>query len=260
MTAKKPWALITGASVGIGKEFAVQLAEQGYNLVLVSRTEETLEHVAKELRKHYSCKVEVLPADLTRATDRKRVAERIQNEKFPIDFLVNNAGIGLNKKFTSNDVKQEKYLLDLLVVAVLELSHAAATAMKARGNGSIIVISSVAGFIPGGTYSAAKAWTTAFAEGLNAELSTSGVRVMALCPGFTHTEFHQRAGITKSSIPDFLWLNVNDLVRTAFNDFARGEVVSVPNWKYKALVIFVKLLPRDLARIIWAKSRHKLQR
>lgn len=260
MSTKKPWALITGASVGIGKEFAVQLAEQGYNLVLVSRNTETLEVVAKELRKKYSCKVEVLPADLTRATDRKKVAVRIQDEKSPIDCLVNNAGIGLNKKFTAGDLKQEKYMLDLLVTSVMELSHAAATSMKPRGCGDIIVISSVAGFVHTGTYSAAKAWATAFAEGLSVELAGSGVRVMALCPGFTHTEFHQRAGIAKSNIPEFLWLNVQDLVRAGLQDLAKGVVVSVPNWKYKTLVMVVKWLPSNFVRTAAFRFRNKSER
>lgn len=252
----KPWALITGASVGIGREFAVQLAASGHNLVLVSRSQADLERVASEVQQ-YGVETEILVADLVNRTQRALVADRLRSTTNPIDVLINNAGMGVNQRFVTGELDRELYMLELLVTAVLELSHAAAGQMKSRGTGKIVIVSSVASFIAGGTYSAAKTWTTVFAEGLSVELAASGVRVMALCPGFTHTEFHQRAGIRKADVPAALWLDVRKLVRTALVDLERGVVVSVPDWKYKTLVWLARSLPRKTVRNFGFKFRNK---
>ncbi|MEY2634577.1 MAG: hypothetical protein RIS75_517, partial [Actinomycetota bacterium] len=132
--------------------------------------------------------------------------------------------------------------------AVLRLTHAATVAMKQRGHGEIVIVSSVASFIAGGTYSAAKAWATVFAESLSQELRGTGVRISALCPGFTHTEFHQRAGIDKNQIPAWLWLDAQKMVAAGWRDHQRGKVVSVPGWQYKLLIGITKIVPRPLVR------------
>jgi short-subunit dehydrogenase len=227
--------------------------------VLVSRSQADLELVATEVQQ-YGVETEILVADLVDRTQRALVADRLRSTQNPIDVLINNAGIGVNQRFVSGDLERELYMLELLVTAVLELSHAAAGQMKSRGTGKIVIVSSVASFIAGGTYSAAKTWTTVFAEGLSVELATSGVRVMALCPGFTHTEFHQRAGIRKADVPAALWLDVRDLVRTALVDLERGVVVSVPDWKYKTLVWLARSLPRKTVRNFGFKFRNKSRR
>lgn len=255
----KPWALITGASVGIGREFALQLAASGHNLVLVSRSQSDLEAVAAETAK-FGAQSEILVADLVQPAERAKVASRLRSLDQPIEVLINNAGIGVNQRFVSGELERELYMLELLVTAVLELSHAAAGQMQQRNTGKIVIVSSVASFIAGGTYSAAKAWTTVFAEGLQVELAPHNVKVMALCPGFTHTEFHQRAGIRKADVPASLWLDVRDLVRTALVDLERGVVISVPDWKYKILVALAKSLPRKTVRNFGFKFRNKSRR
>lgn len=241
-------ALVTGATAGIGREFAVQLAAQGEDLVVVARDTTRLEALAAELAAAHGVAVEVLSADLSDRDQLERVAERLRDEARPVDLLVNNAGYGLGSPFVDTDVADEERLLDVLVRAVLVLSHAAARSMTARGHGRIINVSSVAGYITSGTYSAAKSWVIVFSESLAGQLADRGVGVTALCPGFVRTEFHERAGIDKGERSGPFWLDATDLVRDALADSERGRVVSVPSPQYKALVAALRHLPRGLLR------------
>jgi short-subunit dehydrogenase len=241
-------ALITGATAGIGREFATQLAQRRHDLVLVARDVERLDRVADELRSRHGVEVEVLPADLSDRAQLEVVADRLADGDRPVDVLVNNAGYGLKGRFLHNEVGDEEQLFDVLTRAVLVLSHAAAKAMASRGHGSIINVSSVAGFIAGGTYSAAKSFTTVFTEGLSSELRGTGVTATALCPGFTRTEFHERARLRMDSLPGFMWLEAPGLVSACLDDVERGRVVSVPGVQYKALVGLLRLLPRSVVR------------
>lgn len=241
-------ALITGATAGIGREFARQLAQRKHDLVLVARDVDRLDRVADELRTAYGVQVEVLPADLSDRAQLRTVEERLADPARPVDVLVNNAGYGLKGRFLHNEVADEEQLFDVLTRAVLVLSHGAARAMTQRGHGSIINVSSVAGFIAGGSYSAAKSFTTVFTEGLASELKGTGVTATALCPGFTRTEFHERARLRMDSLPGFLWLEAPYLVSACLDDVDKGRVVSVPGTQYKALVGLLKVLPRSLVR------------
>jgi len=241
-------ALVTGATAGIGLSFAHQLAERGHDVVLVARDRSRLENVSDELRARHGVSTEILVADLSDRADTGKVAERLADQAKPVDLLVNNAGSSLRKRFLDNDVSQEEAVFDVLTRAVLVLSHAAANAMRQRGHGAIINVSSVAGFISSGSYSAAKSFVTVFTEGLATELAGTGVTATALCPGFTHTEFHQRAGVNMSRIPDFMWLESDRLVRDCLDDVAKGKVVSVPGAQYKAIVAALRVLPRPLVR------------
>lgn len=243
-----PTALITGATAGIGHEFASQLAARQHDLVIVARDTARLVHVAADLRKQHGVAVEVLTADLSTRVSLGRVAERLADPQRPVDLLVNNAGFSLKGRFLDHDIAAEERQFDVLTRAVLVLSHAAANAMRERGHGGIVNVSSVAGFMASGTYSASKAFVTTFTEGLAAELAGTGVLAMALCPGFTRTEFHQRAELDMSALPDVAWLRADDLVSAALDDLARGRVVSVPGWQYKAAVGALKVLPRGLVR------------
>ena len=245
-----PTALVTGATAGIGLEFARQLAERGTDIVLVARDRQRLDGVAADLHRRFGVTTEVLVAALAERAALQGVADRLADGARPVDLLVNNAGFGLKRGFLQNEVEVEEGAFDVLCRAVLVLSHAAARAMKVRGHGSIINVSSVASFVAMGSYSAAKAWVTVFSEGLANELAGSGVRVMALCPGFTHTEFHQRAEMNMSKLPDALWLDADDLVRDALADLDRGRVVSVPGTAYKVLVGALAVVPRGLARSV----------
>ena len=239
-------ALVTGPTAGIGHSFARQLAARGYDLVLTSRDEERLEKTAAELRASYGVEVEVLPADLTDRGDLARVEARLADAARPVDLLVNNAGFGLKQRFLDNTADQETAMLDVLVTAVLRLSHAALGPMAERGHGGVINVSSVAAFLPRGSYSAAKAWVNSFSEWAANEYRPRGVTVMALCPGFTKTEFHERMEVGRGSAPAFMWLDADKLVASALSDYDKGRVYSIPSPQYKAITTAARLLPTRL--------------
>jgi uncharacterized protein len=241
-------ALVTGATSGIGLSFAHQLAERGHDVVLVARDRVRLENVSDTLRATYGVSTEIVVADLSDRAETGKVAERVADRARPVDLLVNNAGYAMRKRFLDNEISEEEAVFDVLVRAVLVLSHAAAGAMRERGHGAIVNVSSVAGYITSGTYSASKSYVTVFTEGLAAELKGTGVTATALCPGFTRTEFHQRAEVDMSSMPDFMWLDADRLVRECLDDVAKGRVVSVPGPQYKAIVAALRVAPRALVR------------
>ncbi|GAB3770108.1 hypothetical protein FB382_000693 [Nocardioides ginsengisegetis] len=239
-------ALITGATAGIGHSFAVQLARRGHDLVLVARDKARLEAVAGELRSTYGVAVEVLPADLVDRAELATVEARLADRDRPVDVLVNNAGFGLKKRFRDNTVEEENAMLDVLVTAVLRLSHAALGAMSERRRGGIINVSSVAAFLPRGSYSAAKAWVNSFSEWAHNEYRDEGITVTALCPGFTKTEFHQRMDVSRGSAPDFMWLDADELVEAALDDHAKGRAYSIPSAQYKVIATAARLVPNRL--------------
>lgn len=245
-TSTNQTALVTGATAGIGLAFAQQLAARGDALVLVARDGARLERVAEELHTTYAVDVETLVADLATREGMAVVEERLSAAEAPVDLLVNNAGFGLKQRFLDNDVEQEQAMLEVLVVAVMRLTHAALGAMTERGHGGIINVSSVAGYQPRGSYSAAKAWVNRFGEWASHEYAARGVRVMTLCPGFTRTEFHGRMDVGRDAVPSFLWLDVDDLVREALDDFDAGKALSIPSRRYKAIAAAGRYLPATL--------------
>ncbi|NLJ52720.1 MAG: SDR family NAD(P)-dependent oxidoreductase, partial [Intrasporangiaceae bacterium] len=187
----------------------------------------------------------------------ERVAERVRSSEQPVDIVVNNAGLGLKTSFTQNHLETEENAFDLMCRAVLVLSHAAATTMKQRGSGQIINVSSVAGFLAAGSYSAAKAFVTAFTEGLSTELAGTGVTATALCPGFTHTEFHERGEMDVSYLPEFAWLNAPDVVAAGIADARAGKALSVPSLRYKIAAGMLQVAPRFLLRNPLATPKHR---
>ena len=241
-----PTALVTGATAGIGLEFVRQLAGRGHDLVVVARDTARLESVAEQLRTSYGVAVEVLTADLGDRDQLALVEARVASLDRPVDLLVNNAGFGLKRRFLDNDVEQEQAMLDVLVVAVMRLSHAALGAMSARGSGGIINVSSVAAFLPRGSYSAAKAYVNSFGAWAANEYRPRGVTVTTLCPGFTKTEFHERMDVRRGS--GFLWLEAEFLVSECLSDFAKGKAMSVPGYQYKAITTATRLVPTSLAQ------------
>ncbi|GLH95040.1 SDR family NAD(P)-dependent oxidoreductase [Phytohabitans aurantiacus] len=245
-------ALITGATAGIGAAFARALAAQGYSLVVVARDAERLAALASELAERHGVSVTPLPADLATDEGCALVEARLAE---PLDLLVNNAGISLNQTFLKSTADDEARLLRLNVHAVMRLTLAVLPGMTERRHGGVINVSSVAGFatlMPGSTYPASKAWVTNFSESVAHSVRPYGVRVMALCPGYTRTEFHQRAGINMSKTPEWMWLSADDVVRDALRDLGRGKLVSVPDWKYKLAVFGLRHVPR---RILQGVSR-----
>lgn len=245
----KATALITGASSGLGAEFARQLAARGANLVLVARDRTALEGVAAAVRSANGVAVEVLPADLTDTAQLDAVASRLADAERPIDVLVNNAGFGLDLDFAANAYADEERHLDLHVRATMRLSHAALRTMRGRGRGRIINVASVAAFMPRGTYGAVKAWIVSFSRWANAAYAPRGVTVTAVCPGFTHTNFHERLGLDPGheGIPSFLWLDAESVVREGLRDAARGRPVSIPSLRYKLLIGAMRALPGSLS-------------
>jgi uncharacterized protein len=252
-------ALITGATAGIGREFAVQLAAQGRDLVIVARDEARLQALAEELESLHGVDVEVLPADLRQTAALEKVEQRLRDSSKPVDVLINNAGFGIGKSFDRSDIDDEQAILDVMVTAVMRLSHAALPGMKERNRGGIIVVSSIAGFYAGGTYFAAKAWATTFARGLASQLRGTNVRVTALCPGFTRTEFHERGKLDASTISDWLWLSAEKVVADGLRDFEAGRTISVPGIQYKALTGLARVLPSVNAKL-WQLSMKVIRR
>lgn len=238
-------ALITGASSGLGAEFARQLAGRGMDLVLVARDRIALEALAASLRQEHGAEVEVLSADLLEPEQRDRVVARVAEARHPIDMLVNNAGYGLPLGFETNDIEDEVRHLDLHVTAPMRLIHAALPGMLARGSGRIVNVASVAALVPRGTYGAVKGWLVSFSRWANVRYRGRGVTVTALCPGFVHTNFHERLGLPpgQEGIPDWMWLNAPEVVAECLRDVARGRSVSIPSAKYKVLVALSRLLP-----------------
>ena len=256
MSSARSTALVTGATAGIGLEFARQLAARGDDLVLVARDVARLEAVAADLRASYDGTVEVLPADLTDSDQLARVEARLADRAQGIDLLVNNAGFGLKERFLDNPLDVEQAQQDVLVRAVLRLTHAALGGMVERGRGGVINVSSVAAFFPRGTYSAAKAWVNSFSRWAHDEYAGQGVTVMALCPGFVKTEFHERLGIDRdSSAPKPLWLEADRLVREALADFDKGKAVSIPSKRYKTIVTVSRLVPRPALQRLQSLGR-----
>lgn len=249
-------ALITGASAGLGEEFARQLAQSGHDLVLVARDGSRLESLANQLRAEHGVDVEVLVADLADRAQLSRVEQRCTDDARPIDVLINNAGLGVKERFTKSDVQLEQMMIDVMVTAVMRLSHAVLPSMLRRNTGAIMVVSSVAGWMTGSTYNAAKAWATTFTEGLAGLARGSKVRVTALCPGFTHTEFHQRAGMKKNMMPAWMWVDADRVVRESLTDMLQGKLISVPSRRYKVLSFLVRALPRPAVRSI-SERRYK---
>lgn len=251
-----PTALITGASAGLGAEFARQLARRRADLILVARSRDALDTLAAELRSSHGVAVEVLVADLADEQDVERIAERLRDAADPIDLLVNNAGFGLPLQFADNDIDDEVRHLRVHVEASMRLMHAALQTMRGRG-GRIINVASVAGFISRSTYSACKAWLIGFSRWANAEYARDGVTVTALCPGFTRTTFHQRMGLAvgQEGVPGFMWLDASDVVRAGLRDAALGRSVSIPSLRYKAIVALTRILPSSLTSGVARRGR-----
>jgi hypothetical protein len=258
MTAtNRPVALVTGASAGLGREFARQLARAGYDLVLVARDADRLRTLAAELRESYDASAEVLCADLSRDDDVARVVERIDTSV--VDVLVNNAGFGTRGSLARASRADQEAMLRVHVLAAHRLAQAAVQAMVSRGRGAIINVSSISSWLtsPGNVnYSATKAWQRVFAECLSLELAGKGVYVQALCPGYTHTEFHQRGGMDKKRVPSWWWMDADRVVAVSLRALRRHRpVVVVPGIGYRLAVLALRFLPRWLWRFVISRTR-----
>ncbi|GAB3614411.1 SDR family NAD(P)-dependent oxidoreductase [Humibacter ginsengisoli] len=242
-------ALITGGTSGIGAAFARTLADRGNDIVLVARSRDRLEAMATELGMAGRT-VEIIQADLGSRDDVARVLARLADDSRPIEILINNAGFGISTDLTDQDSTLHDQALEVMCRSVLVLSAAAARSMRRRGAGTIVNVSSTAGFLAMGSYSAIKAWVTTFTESLAVELKGTGVRVTALCPGWVRTELHERAGIPSSSIPNGMWLNSEDLVEACLRDVDKGKVISIPTLRYRLIIWMIRHSPRSAVRAL----------
>ncbi|MBI3209972.1 MAG: SDR family oxidoreductase [Candidatus Solibacter usitatus] len=260
MASARPVALVTGASSGIGAEFARQLAARGFDLILVARRKERLEQLAATLQTN----CEILPADLESPEECRMVAGRIATEPRLL-MLINNAGFGTKYRFWELPLETNLAMHELHVMAAVELTHAALKAMVPRGDGAVINVASVAGFATSPSnvsYCATKAWMVAFTEGLELELRglRSGVQTQALCPGFTYSEFHDVAGVSRDTIPKHLWMSAESVVRASLNALKHRRMIVIPGWKYRLFVRVFGLLPRRLRMYIQLRSSHTKSR
>jgi uncharacterized protein len=243
-------ALVTGASTGIGAAFAQHLARNQYDVILVARNRERLQELAGRLHKEHCVRAEVLPADLTQAAE-LRIVENLVAGAAKLDLLVNNAGFGTMGRFAELDVEREEEEIHLNVLALVRLARAALPGMIARQHGGIINVSSLAALQPGpynATYAATKAFVNAFTESLHEELRGTGVRVQALCPGFTRTEFQERAGIDTSGVPAFVWMSPEAVVDASLAALSRGDLLCIPGLANRTVAALVGVAPRGLTR------------
>ncbi|MFP7707766.1 SDR family NAD(P)-dependent oxidoreductase [Trueperella sp. LYQ141] len=249
------YALVTGASSGLGTEFVWQLARAGYNVVLVARDEQRLAQLAQEVREQCAVEAEVLPADLSVLDDTQRVAQRIRDASREVRVLVNNAGFGLGQDFLGGAIERECQALDVMVRAVLILSHAAAQSMVEFGGGIIINVSSMTALTAQGTYSAHKAWVRTFSEGLAAELAGTDVSVTAVTPGLIRTEFHERSHVDAAQWPDWVFATAPQVVRAALDAAWKGRVLVTPTLLYQVTAGVTRLAPRWLVRRLAGPGR-----
>lgn len=249
-----PTALVTGATSGIGATFATHLAARGDDLVLVARDVDRLEQKADELRRAYGVAVAILVADLDDRSQATTVAERLAVADDPIDLLVNNAGFGIHTRLLDEDAMDRiDPAIEVMIRSVMLLSAAAGRAMRRRGRGAIVNVSSTAGFMTMGVYSAIKACVTSYTEALSNELAGTGVTATALCPGYVRTEFHQRAGIRTHQLPGPLWVDPDQLVAACLVDVGKGKVISIPTLRYQLAIQLARMAPRGLIRRVSAR-------
>lgn len=254
----RPVAAITGASAGIGAEFARQLAARGCDLLLIARREQRLRNLCERLRAAHGISCEVLPADLTRDEDIARVCETLRRTP-RLRYLINNAGFGTLKNFAEADLAEQNAMARLHVLAIVNLTHAALAPMRDAGAGYIVNVSSVAGFFSSPSnvmYCSTKGWQRHFIEGLEVELQGSGIVVQALCPGFTYSEFHDVMGVDRAAVPSPWWLDARDVVAAALHGLDRRKTIVIPTWRYKLITAVLTSLPR-VAKNALAKLRHR---
>jgi short-subunit dehydrogenase len=262
--AERKLAVITGASSGIGAMFARKLAARGYDLLLVARREDRLRSLATELSETYHVSGDILAVDLADDAGCERVAERIRAAP-NLGVLVNNAGFGTLGFFADASIESQMQMHRLHVLATVRLTHAALENLIPRGDGGVINVSSVAGFgqtAGSVSYSATKGWMNIFTASLYAELEVqkSAVKIQALCPGFTLSEFHDTARIDRSPIPRSLWMTADFVVSESLRGFDEGKLFVIPGWRYKLLVMFMKSVPGWMLRRMSARGARRYRK
>lgn len=256
MSSDNPYVLITGASAGIGAEFARQYAKAGYNLILTARREQALQELAGQLRSAYGVEVEVIVADLLLDQQVQKLVARLRQTERPVEILVNNAGFGIGQAFEDAPTQRHLEQVQVLATVPLQLMHTAIVAMLPRGRGRIINVASVAAFTPGGTYSALKRYLVVISESANLRYRSRGIHVSAVCPGLTRSEFHQAMGQSLPRLPPIFWLSPQQVVAEAIAAVNAGQPICVPSLTYKVLIGISRLLPRRTVTALIARTRN----
>jgi short-subunit dehydrogenase len=250
----RPVALVTGASTGIGEEFARALAIRGNDLVVVARNEVRLKDLAADLEREYAVGVEAIAADLETDDGIVRIEQRLEDASRPIELLVNNAGFGTSGRFHELPIEPEVAEVQLNVVALIRLTRAALGGMVERGHGGVINVSSVGAYQPtpnSATYAATKAFVSSFTNAVYEELRGTGVKAMVLAPGFTHTQFHVRAQVENTgSMPEFLWQTPPEVVKAALKAYDKGRAVCIPGAMNRVAAAFSGSMPAGVSRRI----------
>lgn len=241
--------MVTGASAGIGKEFCQQLAGRGYDLLVVSRDAARLEALRMELEVKHAMTVDVFPADLSLDDDATRLVGLVAGSP-RLELLINNAGFGTRGSLADASPARQEAMLRLHTLAPMRLTQAALPMLLSKARGAIVNVSSVASFVYSAgnvNYCATKAYLTTFSEGLAAELRGTGVRVQALCPGFTRSEFHDRMEVDASALPGWMWMSAPQVVKASLRNLRRkGPVICIPGVRYKVAVSLLRHMPRGL--------------
>lgn len=250
-------ALVTGASAGLGEEFAWQLATAGHDLVVVARSRDRLSELADVVTSATGKGVEVLVADLATADGRDEVAARLADDARPVSLLVNNAGFSTGRSFLDASWDEEAAMLDVLVTAPARLTHAALPGMIERGHGAILNVSSIAAHLADSTYAAHKRWVLDFTSAISGQLRGTGVTATAVLPGLTRTEFHDKPGLEhyRTDFPEVAWLSAEQVVSAALTGVRRGSVVVTPSARYTAAGALARLTPKAVTRRMGSMSR-----
>jgi len=241
-------ACITGASSGIGEAFARRYAAKGYALLLHGRRKENLERLCQELKSRYGITAEYLLAELSHPDGVHILEERLRSIP-DLAVLVNNAGFGLRDSFTRESIGVQERMIHTHISATVRLTHAVLPGMRQRGAGTIINVSSIAGFLVGpksATYCATKAYITSFTESLHLELVGSGIRIQSLCPGYTRSDFHSRMGLDTSGDSFRHFMTADDVVERSLKALEKGKVVCIPGVRYMMIALAARLIPRTL--------------
>ncbi|MED5273149.1 MAG: SDR family NAD(P)-dependent oxidoreductase [Pseudomonadota bacterium] len=254
-------ALITGASSGIGKDIAYIMAEKGINLVLLARREEALIKIKKDLESNFKIRVTVISSDLSQVSEYKKIHDECKRNDFMPDFLVNNAGYGTLDSFHKISYEDHIKFINVLSTSVVSLTQLFIQNMLDNGFGRIINIASLAGFAPasnsGGMYTAVKSMVIKHSEGIHKEYRDKNIFCCAVCPGFTHTEFHDQMGDFKSSIPSFMWMDSKTVAEQAFNETMKGKDLFINGGVNKFLAFLMWLTPKWLTDLYYALIMRK---
>lgn len=253
-------ALITGGSSGIGFEFARQLADSGCNLIIVSQDSQRLSESADRLRAEFAVEVEAINVDLSDRDGVSRLVKVIESRQ--IDFMINNAGFALHDSLLDANTNKQELAFAVMAEAVLKLSGAAARAMKSRGSGRIINVGSSSSWLFAGNYSALKRWVLVYTESLNLELRRTGVSATAVCPGWVKTNFHENGGVSRPDLPNWVWIPVATVVKSALRAAEKGKSYVVPTIRWKAMIFAVKhseLIARAFSRKLVVKRVKELE-